>query len=138
MKTIRSYSELRQLQSFTDRYNYLRIGGIVGEVSFGFDRYLNQALYGSREWKKARDAVIIRDCGNDMGMEGWPIGDHILVHHMNPISEEDIIDRNPIIFDPEYLICVSHNTHNAIHYGDAELLPKPPIERKPGDTCPWR
>lgn len=138
MRIIRTYSELSALQTFIDRYNYLRLGGIVGDVSFGFDRYLNQTLYRSKEWKNVRDKVIVRDGGFDMGMEGWPVGDKILIHHMNPITEEDIVKRNPVIFDPEYLICVSHMTHNAIHYGDSGLLPKPPIERRPNDTCPWK
>lgn len=138
MKTIRCYKDLSKLKTFKERYDYLRIGGIVGEDTFGFDRYLNQALYTSKEWKDARRDVIIRDDGCDMGLEDYPIGKGLIVHHMNPITKEDIEKRCDKIFDPEFLICVSFDTHNAIHYGDESLLPKELIERQPNDTCPWR
>lgn len=136
---IRCYKELRQYKSIFDRFNYLKLGGSVGVETFGFDRYLNQAFYNrSREWHDARRAVILRDEGCDLGVEGYPIAKGLIVHHMNPITMDDIENRDPKIFDPEFLICVSHRTHNAIHYGDAELLPHDPVERRPGDTCPWR
>ena len=136
-KTIRRYSELIKIRDFQGRFEYLRLGGVVGKSTFGFERYLNQILYRSSEWKKIRSKIIIRDNGYDMGLEDHPV-DHIIVHHMNPISESDIENHNPDIFNPEFLICVSYNTHNAIHFGDFELLPKPIVERRPGDTCPWR
>lgn len=135
---IRTYKELSRIETYEDRYEYLKIGGSVGAASFGFDRYLNQALYRSDEWKRVRDKVIIRDNGCDMGMEEWPIQGHVIIHHMNPITEEDILNRNPEIFNPEYLICVSHNTHNAIHYGNEDILQHAYVGRSPGDTCPWR
>jgi hypothetical protein len=137
MTTIRRYSELRQLLTFEERFNYLKLGGIIGESTFGFDRYLNQFFYRSSEWKKVRNKVILRDEGCDMGMLDYPVN-HIIVHHMNPITVEMIEDRDDILFDPEYLICVSHDTHNAIHFGDKGLLPKLLVERKPNDMCPWR
>jgi hypothetical protein len=135
---IKSYSELILLPTFLERYRYLKLGGIVGESSFGFDRYLNQVLYKSREWKSVRDRIVIRDNGSDLGISEYPIGKIIVVHHMNPITMDDIIEANPVIFDKEYLICVSLNTHNAIHFGDENLLPKLLVERRPGDTCPWK
>lgn len=135
---IRTYSELRRLSSIFDRFEYLKLGGQTGATTFGFDRYLNQAFYKSREWQKARREVIIRDNGNDLGVDGYPIGTGIIVHHMNPITMEDIIERKADIFDPEFLVCVSDRTHNAIHYGDIGLLPKDPIVRRPNDTCPWK
>lgn len=135
---IRTYSELRRLGTFQERYQYLRLAGIVGESTFGFDRYLNQALYTSQRWKQARDEVIVRDNGCDLGMEGYEIHGRILIHHMNPLTVEEVEARSEDIFNPEYLICTSHNTHNAIHYGDEGLLPQLPVERRPGDTCPWR
>lgn len=138
MKIFRSYTELKRIDNFEDRFDYLKIGGSVGIETFGFDRYLNQALYRSKEWKRTRDIVIARDLGCDLGIEGREIYDKIIIHHMNPINEQDLIERNPDIFNPEFLICTSHNTHNAIHYGDKSLLPKGPIERLPYDTCPWR
>lgn len=134
---IKTYRELKRLKTFEDRYDYLRIGGKVGQITFGYDRILNQLLYHSSRWKKVRDEVIIRDNGCDLGMEGYEIGDRIYVHHMNPISIEDIELENDDIFNPEFLICTSRRTHNAIHYGDKTLLPKLPIERKLNDTCPW-
>ncbi len=134
---IRRYSELCRLQTFEERFDYLKLQGVVGESTFGFDRYLNQLLYRSSEWKKVRNAVIVRDDGCDMGLADYP-ANRIIVHHMNPLSVEDLENRSKLIFDPEFLICVSFNTHNAIHFGDETLLPKLPVERKPGDTCPWR
>lgn len=136
-RLIKSYTELQKLKTFEERYEYLKMGGIVGADTFGFDRYANQAFYNSPEWKKARDIVIIRDNGCDLGVEGYEIPEHIMIHHMNPINMEQIINRDPIIFDPEFLISVSHRTHNAIHYGDENQIPKGPIERKPGDTKLW-
>lgn len=136
-KIIRRYSELIKINDFQGRFEYLKLDGVVGESTFGFERYLNQILYRSSEWKKIRNQIIIRDNGCDMGLEDYPI-DRIIVHHMNPINEHDIENQNPDVFNPEFLICVSYNTHNAIHFGDFELLPAPVIERKPGDTCLWR
>lgn len=135
---IRRYSELIQLPTFEERYRYLRLQGVVGRETFGFDRYLNQVLYKSDKWKDVRDHVIIRDNGCDLGVEGFEIPKSIIVHHMNPITIEELEREDPCIFDPEFLISVSHNTHNAIHYGDANLLVTGPIERKRNDTCPWR
>lgn len=139
MKTIiRTYSELITLPTFMERYKYLRIGGTVGTDTFGFDRYLNQAFYKSEEWKSIRRHVIIRDCGCDLGIEGHEIRERILIHHINPISEEDILDRSDFLLNPEYLISTSHRTHNAIHYGDDSILIDVPLERRKNDTCPWK
>lgn len=135
---IRRYRDLRSLTDIRDRFDYLKLGGQVGSSTFGFDRYLNQTFYKSREWQQARQAVILRDDGCDLGIEGYEIGRGLVVHHMNPITIDDILARKDEIFDPEFLICVSDRTHKAIHYGDAGLLPRDPVERKPGDTCPWR
>lgn len=135
---IRRYSELSELKTFKERYDYLRLDGIVGAETFGFDRFMNQIFYKSREWKSVRDAVIIRDSGCDLGMEGYEIHGKILIHHMNVISKQDIEDRSEYLLDPEYLICTTHGTHNAIHYGDEGLLIRTPIERSKNDTCPWR
>lgn len=134
----RSYHELIQFDTFIDRYNYLKIGGLVGEETFGFERFINQQLYKSRKWRKSRDEVIIRDDGCDLGIPGYDIYDMIIVHHMIPLSIEDIEEERDWIYDPEYLICVSKRTHNAIHFGDDRMLPKGPIERRPHDTCPWK
>ena len=136
--TMKTYSELSKLKTFEERYEYLKESGAVGVETFGFDRYANQALYNSREWKKARDQVIIRDGGCDLGIEGRDIPQNVLVHHINPISAEDILNRDPVVFDPENLVTVSLNTHNAIHYSSEDILVKLPEERKPNDTCPWR
>ena len=133
----RRYSELKKFTEFMDRYNYLKLTGEVGATTFGFDRYLNQTLYHSRKWRGLRREVIIRDNGCDLGIEGHDIFDKIIIHHMNPISIEDLENEDPMVFDPEYLICVSHRTHNAIHYGDESQLPRDYIERKPGDTMLW-
>ena len=136
---IKTYSELIKMESFLDRYRYLRIGGQVGTETFGFDRYLNQKFYREDpEWKAARREVIIRDLGCDLAMEDREIQGLIIVHHMNPITIEDIIQRTEFLLDPEYLICVSDNTHKAIHYGNEGLLHTDPIVRFPNDTCPWR
>lgn len=137
--TIRTYSELIKLPTFEERFRYLKLSGVVGKSTFGFDRYLNQHLYQrSRKWKSARDHVIIRDNGCDLAMEGYEIQGKIIVHHMNPITDEDILYDRDILYDPEFLVCTIHNTHNAIHYGDEGLLITAPIERTPNDTCPWR
>ena len=135
--TTRSYSELRRLQSFEDRYRYLRISGYVGEQTFGFDRYLNQRFYTSREWKQVRDYVLVRDNGCDLGVEGYEIYDRPIIHHMNPITVQDLAHGSDDIVNPEYLITCTHRTHNAIHYGDESLLPQPLIIRRPGDTTLW-
>lgn len=135
---IRRYSELSRLKSFKDRYEYLRLSGSVGADTFGFDRYLNQNFYKSSEWKSVRDFVIVRDNGCDLGIEGYEIYGKILIHHMNPISVEDILKRSDLLLDPEYLISTILTTHNAIHYGDASLLIDAPVERRKNDTCPWR
>ena len=136
--SIRTYSELIKIPTFKERFEYLRLDGKVGEETFGFDRYLNQVFYKSPEWKAARDFVIIRDQGCDLAMEGHEIFGRILVHHMNPIRIEDIVNRSKYLLDPEYLICTIKNTHDAIHYGDGSLLITGPIERTKNDTCPWR
>lgn len=135
---IRTYSELITLPTFEERFEYLKLGGKVGRETFGFDRYLNQILYKLPEWRSTRDIVIVRDNGCDLGIPGREIYGKILVHHMNPITVEDILNRNPDIFDPEYLISTIKNTHDAIHYSDESLLIKDPIERSKNDTCPWR
>lgn len=135
---IRTYSELITLPTFEARYEYLKLHGEVGKETFGFDRYLNQAFYKYPEWRKARDLVIIRDNGCDLGIEGREIRGKILIHHMNPITKEDILSRSEYLLNPEYLICTIKRTHDAIHYGDESLLAKDPIERRPNDTCPWR
>ena len=136
--TDRSYHELMQYDNFLDRYNYLKLGGRVGEETFGFERYLNQVLYRSARWRRARDKVIIRDNGCDLGFDGYDIADKIIVHHMNPITIEDLEEDRDCIYDPEFLICCSKRTHDAIHYGDQSLLPSVPIERRRNDTCPWK
>lgn len=135
---IRTYTELSKLQTFEERYRYLQLGGTVGKETFGFDRYLNQNFYRSREWKHIRDQIIIRDGGCDLGIEGREIYGRIYIHHMNPIVIKDIETASEFLLDPEYLICVTHDTHNAIHYGDEDLLVTDPIERSPNDTCPWK
>jgi hypothetical protein len=134
----RSFTELQNLITFDDRFEYLVLKGIVGASTFGFDRYLNQQLYTSYRWLKVRDQVIIRDDGCDLGIPGYGIRTKIVIHHMNPISPEDLEHGNDIVFDPEFLISTSHMTHRAIHFGDKSLLPELPIRRRPGDTCPWR
>ena len=135
---IRTYSELIKLPTFEERFQYLKLDGDVGVETFGFDRYLNQAFYSSDEWKSIRNQVIIRDNGCDLGIEGREIYKRIIIHHMNPITKEDLLYRTEYLLNPEYMICTTKNTHDAIHYGDENLLFKEPIERKPNDTCPWR
>ena len=135
---MRRYSELRRLKTFNERFEYLRLKGSVGEPIFSFDRILNQALYTSQRWRNLRNEIIIRDNGCDLGVEGYDIYDKIIIHHMNPITREQIKNPDESIFDPEFLICVSNRTHQAIHYGDASLLPRGPIVRRPNDTCPWK
>ena len=135
---IRRYSELKLLKTFRERYEYLRLKGAVGESTFGFDRYLNQTLYHSDDWLRVRDIVIVRDNGCDLGDQDREIFSRIIVHHMNPLTEQDIIDRNPDIFNPEFLITTTHETHNAIHFGDDSFLKSFSTERLPNDTCPWR
>lgn len=133
----KSYSGMLKYDTLQGRFNYLSLDGKVAEETFGRERYLNQAFYSSYLWKRARDEVIIRDEGCDLGIPGFEIFDRVLVHHINPITPKDLYDQNPVIFDPENLICVSHRTHNAIHYGDDSLLPTPIVERRPGDTLMW-
>lgn len=137
MKT-RNYLELSQMKTFEQRYNYLKLNGVVGNTTFGYDRYLNQRLYKSKHWLWTREQVIIRDDGCDLGMPDYKIYDKIIIHHMNPITIEDVEQELDIVFDPWYLICTAHNTHNAIHYGDSSKLSLPFIERKPNDMCPWK
>jgi hypothetical protein len=136
--SIRTYSELSKLRTFEERYEYLRIKGSVGEETFGFDRYLNQIFYRSQKWKKIRDFVIVRDNGCDLGIEGREIYERIIIHHMNPITIKDIEHESDFLLDPEFLISTIHNTHNAIHYGDKNLLIQMPVERTKNDMCPWR
>lgn len=135
---IRTYSELITIPTFEERFEYLRLDGRIGETTFGFDRYLNQAFYKDPEWLRIRNEVIIRDQGCDLAIEDHEIRGRILVHHMNPIKVEDIIERSRFLLEPEYLICTMKNTHDAIHFGDSSLLIKTPIERSKNDTCPWR
>lgn len=137
-RIIRTYSELITLPTYEERFQYLRLDGEVGKETFGFDRYLNQILYHSREWKSVRDQVIIRDNGCDMGVEGYEIRGRIIIHHMNPILTDDIIHATEFLLNPDYLISVAHITHNAIHYSDESLLITAPVERTRNDTCPWR
>lgn len=139
MTTIKCYSELITIPTYEGRFEYLYIGGTVGKETFGFDRYLNQQFYSSYEYRKFRRDMLIRDMGFDMAMEGYPLNNSFFLHHINPISPEDILNRNiRILLDPENTVCVSFRTHNAIHYGDSSLLITAPIERKQYDTCPWR
>ena len=135
---IRTYSELSKLKTFKERFTYLRLNGFVGKETFGFDRYLNQVFYKSAKWRSIRDFVIVRDNGCDLGIEGREIYGKIIIHHMNPITIQDIGQESDFLLDPEFLISTVHETHNAIHYGDENLLILAPIERKPNDTCPWR
>lgn len=139
MTNIRTYSELVRLPTFKQRYEYLRLGGSVGEDTFGFDRYLNQIFYKSKEWNRIRDQVIIRDHGCDLGLDGYEINDRILIHHMNPITKADILERTEFLLNPDYLISTMKRTHDAIHYGTYESLADTfVIERTENDTCPWR
>lgn len=135
--SIRRYSELRTLDTFEDRFEYLRLNGAVGQATFGFDRYINQQFYRSTEWKQARQRVIARDLGKDLGVDGYEIYDKIVIHHMNPMMPEHIEHGDADILDPEFLITTTHDTHNAIHYGDRSLLRVQLIERRPGDHILW-
>lgn len=135
---IKTYSSAIAIPKFEDRYAYLKLGGKVGEDTFGHSRYLNQVFYKSKEWKDFRDYIVIRDEGCDLGCKDHPISGRIYIHHLNPISQKDILDRADLLLDPENAICVSFDTHQAIHYGDESLLRLDPIERRPNDTCPWR
>ena len=138
MENIKTYSELITIPTFEERFEYLKLDGQVGVETFGFNRYLNQAFYKSDEWLSIRDYIITRDNGCDLGMEGYEIYGRILIHHINPITKDDIIQRSRILLDPENLITTVKRTHDAIHYGDSNLLIKAPIERRKNDTCPWR
>lgn len=136
---MKTYSELMKLKTFKDRYRYLKIGSTVGDTTFGFDRYLNQRFYTSEEWRRVRDAVIVRDNGCDLGIEDREIQGQILVHHLNPITQDDLVHNIDLVLDPEFLICVSLATHNAIHYGDESQLDSDElVVRRPNDTCLWR
>lgn len=137
MQIIKTYSELKQLQTFEERYEYCKLGGIIGETTFGFDRYLNQQFYRSPEWKRIRREIILRDEGCDLAFPGYEIHSRIYIHHLNPISEDELLHGVEAIINPNNLVCVSFDTHQAIHYGDSSLLPKTPIERRPNDTKLW-
>ena len=134
---IRRYSELRRIESFEERFQYLKLGAEVGVATFGFDRHMNQAFYRSTEWKQVRHHVIVRDMGRDLGIEGYDIHGRILIHHMNPMSVADVVHSDDSILDPEYLITTTHKTHNAIHFGDEKQLQRHLIERRAGDTQLW-
>ena len=136
---IKTYRELSRLKTFEERYKYLQLKGVVGESTFGFDRIFNQLFYTSGEWRAVRKEIIIRDNGCDLGIEGYDLLEgQVIIHHMNPISIEDIENRSAILLDPNYLITTTLSTHNAIHYGDVTLLSKAPIERTRNDMCPWK
>ena len=135
---IKTYTELIKYQTYEERFRYLKLDGIVGQETFGFDRYLNQLFYRSNKWKKIRDMVIVRDNGCDLGVPGYEIYGRVIIHHMNPITIHDIERESEFLLDPEFLISTVHNTHNAIHYGDESLLITTPIERTKNDTCPWK
>lgn len=137
MSRIRTYSELSRLSTFDERYQYLKLAGVVGESTFGFDRWINQEFYRSYQWKSIRNAVIVRDNGCDLGIPGFEIQRGLLVHHMNPVSMDDILHGEEWILDPNFLVTTSHRTHNAIHYGDESLLPREPVTRRSGDTTLW-
>lgn len=134
----RSYRNLILLPTFEERYHYLKIQGDVGVSTFGFDRYLNQAFYTSKEWRQFRYRMIARDLGCDLGLQDYPIGGRVILHHLNPLTVEDFEESSDALFDPDNVICVSERTHEAIHYGDESLLPAGPLTRRPNDTCPWR
>lgn len=137
MTKVRTYTELRRIASFEDRFKYLAVHSSIGVATFGFERWLNQAFYTSSVWRTCRHLVIVRDRGCDLGVEGYEVHDKVIVHHMNPVTVQQVEDRDPSIFDPEFLISVSHNTHNAVHYGNEKLLAKPLVERRPNDTKLW-
>lgn len=138
MSNLRTYKELQQLQTFDERFAYLQLRGHIGKETFGYDRYLNQQFYRSKEWKDVRRIVILRDHGCDLGITDRLITGRIYIHHMNPITREDLINGSDLVLNPNYLICVSSMTHEAIHYGDKDLLISDYVERSPYDTCPWR
>lgn len=139
MSTTRTYHELIQLPTFEERFRYLKLSGAVGEETFGWERWINQKFYSSPEWRSLRNRIIIRDNGCDLGLADYEIHGRIIIHHIEPVTPSVLSTGEEYwLLDPDNLICVSHNTHNAIHYGDEELLPKAPIERAPNDTCPWR
>lgn len=135
---IRTYSELITIPNFEERYNYLKLNGIVGKETFGYDRYLNQLLYRSSDWRSFRDRIIIRDNGCDLACKGFELQSRIIIHHIDPITVEDILNKHPKVFDPENVVSTSHNTHLAIHYGDKNLISIGPINRYKNDTCPWK
>ena len=135
---MRTYSELIKMPTLEERFKYLKLGGRVGDLTFGSDRYLNQLFYTSDEWRKIRDFVIVRDNANDLAVVGFEIAGTVFIHHMNPISVEDILQHSEFLIDPEFLVCCSKRTHDAIHYSDESLLPKGPVERFQNDTCPWK
>lgn len=135
---IKTYSELIKIPTFIERFRYLKIGGRVGEITFGSDRWLNQQFYQSPEWRRLRNYIINRDNACDLGIPGREINKYVIIHHITPITKQDILDRNPLVLDPENLICVTDKTHKAIHYGDENLLYTEPVERSRFDTCPWR
>ena len=134
---ILTYTDMMSYDSFIDRYGYLKLSGIIGEDTFGFDRYLNQTFYKSPEWRRFRNQIISRDLGCDLAHPDYEIRGLIIIHHLNPITKDDILERSDFLMNPEYAVCVSHNTHQAIHYGDESLLPEIFVERRPNDTCPW-
>jgi hypothetical protein len=134
---IRTYSELRRLETLEERFRYLAVRGTVGRSTFGFDRYLNQKFYTSTEWRQLRNHIISRDNGCDLGIAGYEIHDRIYIHHMNPMTVNEIVTGDPRILNPEFMIAVTQRTHNAVHYGDENLLPRPLVERRPGDTKLW-
>ncbi len=138
MSNLKTYKELISIPNFIDRFRYLKISGVVGASTFGSDRYLNQIFYRSPEWREIRQYVIVRDEGLDLADPTRPIAGRVYIHHMNPISETDLLNRTDLILNPDYLICCSFNTHQAIHYSDESLLWSEYVERKPGDTIPWR
>ena len=139
MNKLRTYTELNKLKTFEERFEYLKLDNVVGEETFGFDRWLNQQFYKSKEWRRIRDHVITRDCGCDLGAPDHEIIDErILIHHINPITKEDIINNTDFLLNPEYLITTINNTHQAIHYGNDEMLAKAPVTRYKNDQCPWR
>lgn len=135
---ILTYTDMMSYDRFIDRFRYLKLQGVIGEDTFGFDRYLNQTFYRSAEWRRFRNEIITRDYGCDLAHPDYEIGGLIIIHHLNPIAKEDILNRSDFLMNPEYAVCVSSNTHQAIHYGDESLLITEPIVRRPNDTCPWR
>ena len=138
MTTIKTYSELIRLPTFEERFEYLKLKSFVGKETFGYDRYINQQFYKSPRWIRLREEIILRDQGLDLACEGFEIYGRIIIHHMNPISLDDILSDTEYLMNPEYLISVSNNTHQAIHYGDIDIVPVLPKERTPNDTCPWK